>query len=133
MSYDKRERVRYNPDGLLAHIVIDTTLGKEIIKDGKVIDISYSGIKIQLNEPITDIIYQAKIRISLTLPQSQVAVNIHGNIKHIHNHNQLGLQYTDSHSEQTLDNLLFECIKLVPQHSDYSDSVLNSDYDSKPA
>lgn len=114
MSNEKREWQRYHPEGLTAHIVINIASDSEIVIDGDVVDISYTGIKIKLSKPLTHIIDQGKLVISITLPQSKVPIQIHGTIKHIANKSEFGLQYHNNQPELDIDDLMFECIKLVP-------------------
>jgi len=116
---ENRSRIRFNPAGLVAHIIIDPPPpGGEIVIDGQVVDMSYSGIKIRLREPLGQSIEEAELRISIILPESGVPVSIHGTIKHIQEEQECGLQYNaDRHQEHELDDLMFECVKLVP-HAD---------------
>lgn len=115
MEAEKRNHVRFNPEGLKAHIVIDPPPpDEEIIIDGQVLDMSYRGIKIKLTRPFGRNIEQAELRISIVLPESGVPISIHGMIRHIQDGHECGLQYADHHSEEELDNLMFECIKYVP-------------------
>lgn len=116
MENDNRNRIRFNPEGLVAHIIIDPPPpGGEIIIDGQVVDMSYSGIKIRLKEPLGQTVEEAELRISIVLPESRVKMSIHGNIKHIREERVCGLQYDlDRHSEDEFDDLMFECVKLAP-------------------
>ncbi|MDX8127691.1 PilZ domain-containing protein [Methylomonas sp. OY6] len=117
---ENRSRIRFNPEGLVAHIIIEPPPpGGEIIIDGQVVDMSYSGIKIRLKEPLGQAVDEAELRISIILPESRVAMSIHGNIKHIREDRECGLQYSPSkHSEDEFDDLMFECVKLAPQRKD---------------
>ncbi len=112
MEAEKRTRIRFNPEGLVAHIIIEPPPpDAEIVFDGLVVDMSYSGIKIKLNQPLSQDIEEGELRITLILPESGVPVSIHGMIKHIQEKQQCGLQYTDQHNEKELDSLMFECVK----------------------
>jgi len=117
---ENRTRIRFNPEGLAAHIIIDPPPpGGEIIIDGQVVDMSYSGIKIRLKEPLGQAVEDAELRISIVLPESRVPVSIHGMIKHIHEKHECGLQYNlDKHSEDEFDELMFECVKLAPHNGE---------------
>lgn len=117
MQNENRSRIRFNPAGLVAHIIIDPPPpGGEIVIDGHVVDMSYSGIKIRLCEPLGQSIEEAELRISIILPESGVPVSIHGTIKHIQEAQECGLQYdADRHREHELDDLMFECVKLALQ------------------
>lgn len=112
MEADKRSHKRFNPEGLAAHIIIDPPPpDEEIVIDGMVVDMSYSGIKIRLKQPLGHEVAEAELRISIVLPESQVPVSIHGMIKHVQEQHECGLQYADRHSEDELDSLMFECVK----------------------
>lgn len=114
MYLENRDRKRFNPEGLAAHIIIDPPLGGVIVIDGQVVDMSYSGIKIRLKEPFAHVVEEAELRISLVLPESGVPVSIHGTIKHVVNREECGLQFAERHTEIELDDLMFECVKLAP-------------------
>jgi hypothetical protein len=79
--------------------------------DGVVVDMSYSGIKIKLDQPLEYDVTEGELRISIKLPESGVIVSIHGMIRHVQEQRQCGLQYSDQHTEDELDSLMFECIK----------------------
>lgn len=119
MEKENRDKKRFNPEGLEAHIVIDQpSPDGEMIADGQVVDMSYSGIKIKLNEPLAHDVEEAELRISLVLPESGVPVSIHGMIKHVVARHECGLQYAEQHTEEDMDGLMFECVKLVPSVKD---------------
>lgn len=112
MEVEKRSCQRFNPEGLLAHIIIEPPPpDEEIVIDGQVIDMSYGGIKIKLKRPLEYDVQEAELRISIILPESGVPISIHGMIKHIQQGRECGLQYADTHSEDELDSLMFECVK----------------------
>ncbi|NJA05306.1 PilZ domain-containing protein [Methylococcaceae bacterium WWC4] len=117
MEIEKRSHRRFCPEGLAAHIIIDPPPpGGEIVIDGLVVDMSYSGIKIRLKEPLAQTVEEAELRISIVLPESKVPVSIHGMIKHLRDeHQECGLQYDcERHAEHDLDDLMFECVKFAP-------------------
>lgn len=115
LDTENRDRKRFNPEGLSAHIIIDPPPPSgEIVVDGQVVDMSYSGIKIRLKEPLDHDVEEAELRISLVLPESHVPVSIHGMIKHVVDQQECGLQYSDKHTEEEMDSLMFECVKLAP-------------------
>ncbi len=119
MENENRNRIRFTPAGLVAHIIIDPPPpGPEIIVDGQVVDMSYGGIKIRLKEPLAQVVDESSLRISIVLPESGVELLIHGVIKHICEKRDCGLQYNpEKHSEDELDELMFECVKLAPRPS----------------
>ncbi len=116
MEADKRIHQRFNPQGLKAHIIIDPPPpDEEIVIDGCIVDMSYRGIKIKLKQPLEHQVDNAELRISIVLPESGVVMRIQGMIKYIQEQRQCGLQYSDQHTEDELDSLMFECIKYVAQ------------------
>lgn len=116
MEADQRIHKRFNPEGLTAHIIIEPPPpDAEIVINGVVVDMSYKGIKIKLAEPLNPEVDHAELRISIILPESGVSVSIHGMIKHIQEKHECGVQYADQHSEEQLDNLMFECVKYAAE------------------
>lgn len=112
VEIDKRVYKRFSPEGLIAHITIAPPAPDDaIIMDGVVVDMSYSGIKIKLDQPLEYDVTEGELRISIKLPESGVIVSIHGMIRHVQEQRQCGLQYSDQHTEDELDSLMFECIK----------------------
>lgn len=116
MEADQRIHKRFNPEGLTAHLIIEPPPpDQEIVLDGVVVDMSYKGIKIKLAEPLNPEVDNAELRIIIVLPESGVPVSIHGMIKHIQDKQECGVQYTDQHTEDELDNLMFECVKFAAE------------------
>ncbi len=121
VEQEQRNHKRFHPAGIAAHIIIDPPPpAEEIIIDGQVVDMSYSGIKIKLKQPFGYEVEEAELRISIILPESHVPVSIHGMIKHIQDGHECGLKYADKHTEDQLDNLMFECVKHAPHLVDES-------------
>ena len=118
METEKRQRKRFCPEGLIAHIILDPPPpADEIVIDGIVVDMSYSGIKIRLREPLAHDVEEAELRISLILPASKVPMSIHGNIRHVRDNRECGLQYADKHQEHEMDDLMFECVRFAPHET----------------
>ena len=112
MEADKRSHKRFSPEGLTAHIIIEPPPpDEEIIFDGVVVDMSYRGIKIKLNQPMEHGVEEGELKISIVLPESGVPVSIRGMIKHIQEKQECGVQYVDKHTEEELDGMMFECVK----------------------
>lgn len=117
LTIENRQRIRINPEGLTALISIKTPNKTEVMIDGQVIDMSYGGIKIRLRQPFSQLPEEAELRITLVLPESGVPVSIHGQIKHLLNQCECGLEYGQQHSESEFDDLMFECVKMAPHVS----------------
>ena len=117
MDTDNRRHPRFSPYGLVANITIaPPPPAEEITLEGTIIDMSYTGIKIKLNTPISDDMSESEILIKLIMPESGVPVSIHGIIKHLNAESEYGLQYSEKHPEHEVDNLMFECIKVADGH-----------------
>ncbi len=118
MLSDNRRHQRFRPNGLIANIIIEPPPpADEIILEGAVVDMSYTGIKIKLKTPISDDLPVSEILIKLIMPESGVPVSIHGIIKHLNAESECGLQYSENHLEHKVDDLMFECIKLAADHT----------------
>jgi len=114
MNLDHRKHPRFCPDGLIAQITIVPPPPENQIKlEGRVLDMSYSGIKIKLDKALGRSFPVSDILISLVMPSSGVPVSIRGMIKHTDKQSECGLQYTDQFSENSIDDLMFECIKVT--------------------
>jgi len=111
MDTDNRKHPRFNPKGLIANIIIDHASDEELALEGIVEDMSYSGIKIKLSSAECKDIPEGKIKINMTMPQSGIPITISGEIKHWNEQSGCGLQYANNHTENDVDDLMFECIK----------------------
>ncbi len=118
MDKENRNHPRVFPKGLTANISIEPPPPKDKISlEGTIIDISYTGIKIKLNTPFKECLQKSIILINLTLPESGVPITIRGTIKHLNNDSECGLQYANTHTENDVDDLMFECIKISDNHT----------------
>ncbi|MGR9045780.1 MAG: PilZ domain-containing protein [Gammaproteobacteria bacterium] len=113
MQQEKRRHPRLvlNSD-LKAHITISRPFGDTVEGSGRIIDLSYSGIKIRLDTPLPEAI-SGVVKIIIILPESKIPLSIQGEIKRISPSSDYGLQYTGNPSEQALEQLLFECVKFT--------------------
>jgi hypothetical protein len=109
MKPEKRIHKRIKPRGLQVGLVINSAK-QEIELDAEILDISYSGIRVKLKQPIaTDLI--GNVRINMTLPESNTPFCVHGILKHQASNDECGLHYID-HVEGSIDDLMFECVEL---------------------
>ena len=110
MPIEKRAYPRFRTQGIRA----DITLGKPSYYPhhltGDVIDISFSGIKLLLDSPFPEIKH-GKITIEIRLPESGIPLTIKGSIKYFASSSELGLYCGDDTPGETMDRLLFECVK----------------------
>lgn len=112
MDEEHRKYPRFCPIGLTASISIEPPLPKErFTLKGIILDMSYTGIKIKLDSPITKDIQKSMIAISLMLPESGIPVTIRGIIKYLNNSSECGFEYVKEHLDDEIDDLMFECIK----------------------
>lgn len=111
MEAERRQSPRFNPEGLKANITLESAQDT-INLEGEVVDISHTGVKLKLKEPMP-VSIDRKIRIDLLLPGSGIPFSISGILKHQLNATELGLHYVDYPVVEALDSFMFECIKLV--------------------
>lgn len=109
MTSEKRNHRRVKPRGMQADIVFNTAT-QEIALNAEILDISYSGIRVKLHEPIKSDI-AGNIKITMILPESGTPFSVHGVLKHQHVDSECGLHYVD-HVEGSIDDLMFECVEL---------------------
>ncbi len=115
MTIEKRIYTRVNPDNLQADITVFKPHDNEPLHiSGKVLDISYRGVRIRLNRPAALNLDDCRIKISFVLPESGLEVNISGKLRHSRQSVDLGLQFSGPLPEQQLDAFLFECVKSRP-------------------
>ncbi len=111
MSKEKRHHRRVKPEGLQADIIFNSNnRNQEIIVDADIIDISYSGIRVKLKNPIA-FAFNGRIKINMTLPESGSPFSVHGILKHQQTDTVCGVHYVD-HVEGSIDDLMFECLEL---------------------
>lgn len=109
MKPEKRNHRRHKPIALKAGVTFSTG-DEEIVLDADILDISYSGIRIKLKEAIASDI-NGRIKINMTLPDSQTPFSIHGVLMHRPSDLECGVHYLD-HIEGSIDDLMFECLEL---------------------
>lgn len=112
MENNRRKHSRFEPGNLSAIInLTQASSHEDIIIEGKVINLSYTGIKIKLKKAVPNNILLNKIKINLILPQSGIPISIHGAIKHFTGNTVCGMQFSENHPEHEVDGLMLECIK----------------------
>lgn len=109
MNTEKRNHRRLKPSGLQADVVFKSET-REIALNADILDISYSGIRVKLKEPIASDI-SGNIKITMLLPESGTPFSVHGILKHRHSDSECGVHYVD-HVEGSIDDLMFECVEL---------------------
>ncbi len=110
MATERRMHHRIKPAGLSAGVILNNGVDPEFPVSADIINISRRGIRIKLTKPLAPDISE-KIKITMHLPESGEPFTVHGMLKHQFSADECGLQYTDQ-CEKSVDNLLFECIKL---------------------
>lgn len=111
MHNERRIHPRLSINGLKAHISLDCLKNAPLEIDGDVIDISYTGIKIRLDSPLPEQ-SEGTVKIVIVLPESKIPLTIHGEIKHFRPRFEYGLHHGNHSTEEALDELMFECVKL---------------------
>lgn len=106
---EKRNHPRLQPKGLQAGLRFYSA-EQEIALDADILDISYSGIRVRLKQPIAAEII-GHIKITMTLPESGTSFSVHGILKHQQNDTECGVHYVD-HIDGSIDDVMFECIEL---------------------
>ena len=122
MQQERRLHPRLSLNDLKAHITISRSLGDDIEIDGRVLDISYTGIKINLDTPLPEA-SEGRLKIVIVLPESRIPVTVQGEIKHMSPALDYGLQYVDNSSEEKLDQLMFECVKFSNTNHNSDDLI----------
>ncbi|CAA9890320.1 PilZ domain-containing protein [Candidatus Methylobacter favarea] len=110
MTIEKRSYPRYKPQGLKASVNLEQPFNDLLRIQGEVIDISFTGIKIKLESPISADL-EGKIKINLRLPECGIGITISGIIKHQHNPGEYGVHYIKTPSLDALDDFILECVK----------------------
>jgi len=113
VSNEQRKHPRYSTQDLSAVIVISPPPPNESISiAGTVMDMSRKGIKIKLTSALPQDIPTSRILINVKMPKSGLTFKISGSIRHINEQAEYGIHYDKKHSEDEVDSLLFECIKI---------------------
>jgi hypothetical protein len=113
MHTEKREHQRFTTTELNAIITILPPPPDEVISlQGMVLDLSQKGIKIKLDSPMPHDIPNSQILINITMPQSGLPINIKGSIRHVNKRSEFGIYYDEAFTDDELDSLLFECVKV---------------------
>lgn len=110
MVAERRTHQRVKPKNLKADIFINEDGSPEVALDADIIDISVSGIRVKLKQPINSI-KSHKIKVTMMLPDSKVPFSVHGILKHQHADSEAGIHYTDR-IQGSVDNFIFDCISL---------------------
>ena len=84
---------------------------EQIALQGKVIDMSYSGIRIKLTEMMPRNIPESKIKINMVMPNSGIPFTIQGVIKYLSEDSECGFSFDNNHAETELDDFMFECVR----------------------
>lgn len=108
MKSDQRIHRRIKPKGMQADLVFNSN-SQEVTLEAEIVDISYSGIRVKLKNPISPD-FTGNIRINMILPESNAPFSVHGVLKH-QSDIECGLHYLD-HVHGSIDDLMFECVEL---------------------
>ncbi len=110
MKNERRLHRRVKAKKIQADVFPDSCPEQETALNAEILDISRTGIRIKLSEPLNTSM-GGKVKITMQLPESGAPFTVHGKLKHQHSDTEYGLHYTD-HVEGSVDDMLFECIPL---------------------
>jgi len=110
MKHEKRSQRRVKPNNIKADVFTTHSSEEEISLNAEIIDISRTGIRIKLSNPLDTSIHD-RLKISMFLPESGAPFTVHGTLKHQHSDTEYGLHLAD-HVEGSIDDMVFECISL---------------------
>ncbi|MCK5829392.1 MAG: PilZ domain-containing protein [Methylococcales bacterium] len=112
MKKERRSDLRVSPSTLKTDIRSSLLINKNISIQAEIIDISRSGIRIKLKEPLQNLPASA-IKITMYLPDSKTPFSVLCVIKNQHSMTEYGLHYIqDQKIQGSIDDLLFECVRL---------------------
>ena len=110
MKPDRRSHRRIKPENVQADVFQSHFSDQEIEINAEILDISRTGIRIKLSNPIDTSIHN-NLKITMRLPDSGAPFTVHGTLKHQYSETEIGIHYTD-HVEGSIDDILFDCIEL---------------------
>lgn len=110
MKHEKRSQRRVKPKNVKADVFSTLSSDQEIALKAEILDISRTGIRIKLCEPLDTSLHD-RLKITMFLPESGAPFIVHGMLKHQHAETEYGLHLSD-HVEGSVDDLIFECISL---------------------
>ena len=111
MSTERREHRRLKAPGIRAGVKFNDIFGRETAIDADIVDISFSGIRVKLKQPL-NLDVGDKLKITMRLPNSGTPFSVHGVLKHQGADAEVGLAYhRHDHVDGSIDDLIFECIQ----------------------
>ena len=110
MKHEKRSQRRVKSKNVNAGVFSTCSAEEEIDLDAEILDISRTGIRIKLSEPLDTSVHD-RLKITMFLPESGAPFIVHGVLKNQHSETEYGLHLSD-HVEGSVDDMIFECISL---------------------
>lgn len=111
MVSERREHRRLKAPGVRAGVKFNDVFGRETAIDADIVDISHSGIRVRLKQPL-NLEVGDKIKITMRLPNSGTPFSVHGQLKHRGADAEFGLAYHHhDHVKGSIDDLIFECVQ----------------------
>jgi hypothetical protein len=109
---EKRQHPRAAVSGLIAQITFLSEQGQRLLqREGKVIDLSLMGIKVQLNEALPKNLNECFLRITLSQTSMLIPVRISGRLKRLASQLELALVVAEDCDKANYDDLIFQCTK----------------------
>jgi hypothetical protein len=110
---EKRQQPRTAVSGLIAHITFFSEHGQPLLqREGRVMDISLVGIKIQLDQTLPKDLGDCLLRITLSQTSMLIPIRISGRLKRLAGQLELGIAVEDDGKTPNYDDLIFECTKI---------------------
>ncbi len=112
MKKERGSQNRVIPKGLRVNIHQIDIPAQEVTLNAEIMDISRTGIRIRLNKPLNKVLN--KVKISIHLPDSGTPFSVNCIIKNQHSDKEYDLCYLDEnhHTQKSIDDMLFQCVKL---------------------
>ena len=110
MKHEKRSQRRVKPNNVKADVFSTHSSEEEIDLDAEILDISRTGIRIKLSDPLDTSLHD-RLKITMFLPESGTPFTVHGILKHQHSESEYGLHLSD-HVEGSVDDMIFECVSI---------------------
>jgi len=111
MKPERRDHQRVKAGNVQANVSSLNASKSEVPLNGEILDISRTGIRIKLSEPLGQNIND-NLKITMVSPVSGVPFTVHGTLKALHSDTEFGLHYTQN-EDGSVDDMLFECVKLT--------------------
>jgi hypothetical protein len=108
MEEDRRDQPRTEAQGLQAKIMVTAVNRSVLIADVNVLDVSQSGIKLRVKEPL-EVEVGVDVQLEIILPESGVPIILNSVVVYEKQDTEFGLHYVDVRPQDPVDKLISEC------------------------